>query len=206
MKSIKGTETEKNLLKAFAGESEARNRYTYFAGVAKKAGYEQIAAIFLETADNEKEHAKVFFKLLKDACVEVTHTVCTAPLESTEECLLAAAAGERDEWSEMYPTFAEVADREGFPAIAETFRQIATVEQHHEARYLKLAENVREGKVFAKEKEIQWKCRNCGTCTPAPPPPRCARPACIPRRSLKNWRTTSNRPFSRNMIGAGFTS
>ena len=140
MKSIKGTETEKNLLKAFAGESEARNRYTYFAGVAKKAGYEQIAAIFLETADNEKEHAKVFFKLLKDACVEVTHTVCTAPLESTEECLLAAAAGERDEWSEMYPTFAEVADREGFPAIAETFRQIATVEQHHEARYLKLAE------------------------------------------------------------------
>ena len=100
MKSIKGTETEKNLLKAFAGESEARNRYTYFAGVAKKAGYEQIAAIFLETADNEKEHAKVFFKLLKDACVEVTHTVCTAPLESTEECLLAAAAGERDEWSE----------------------------------------------------------------------------------------------------------
>mgnify|MGYP000021459345 FL=1 len=157
MKSIKGTETEKNLLKAFAGESEARNRYTYFAGVAKKAGYEQIAAIFLETADNEKEHAKVFFKLLKDACVEVTHAVCTAPLESTEDCLLAAAAGEHDEWSDMYP-----ADREGFPAIAETFRKIASVEQHHEARYLKLAENVREGRVFAKEKEIQWKCRNCG--------------------------------------------
>ena len=112
MKSIKGTETEKNLLKAFAGESEARNRYTYFAGVAKKAGYEQIAAIFLETADNEKEHAKVFFKLLKDACVEVTHAVCTAPLESTEDCLLAAAAGEHDEWSDMYPAFAEVADRE----------------------------------------------------------------------------------------------
>lgn len=102
MKSIKGTETEKNLLKAFAGESEARNRYTYFAGVAKKAGYEQIAAIFLETADNEKEHAKVFFKLLKDACIEVTHAVCTAPLESTEDCLLAAAAGEHDEWSDMY--------------------------------------------------------------------------------------------------------
>ena len=162
MQSIKGTETEKNLLKAFAGESEARNRYTYFAGVAKKAGYEQIAAIFLETADNEKEHAKVFFKLLKDACVEVTHAVCTAPLESTEDCLLAAAAGEHDEWSDMYPAFAEVADREGFPAIAETFRKIASVEQHHEARYLKLAENVREGRVFAKEKEIQWKCRNCG--------------------------------------------
>ena len=117
MKSIKGTETEKNLLKAFAGESEARNRYTYFAGVAKKAGYEQIAAIFLETADNEKEHAKVFFKLLKDACVEVTHAVCTAPLESTEDCLLAAAAGEHDEWSDMYPAFAEVADREGFRSV-----------------------------------------------------------------------------------------
>ena len=169
MKSIKGTETEKNLLKAFAGESEARNRYTYFAGVAKKAGYEQIAAIFLETADNEKEHAKVFFKLLKDACVEVTHTVCTAPLESTEECLLAAAAGERDEWSEMYPTFAEVADREGFPA---------TVEQHHEARYLKLAENVREGKVFAKEKEIQWKCRNCGYVHTGSTAPKVC-PACV---------------------------
>ena len=156
MKSIKGTETEKNLLKAFAGESEARNRYTYFAGVAKKAGYEQIAAIFLETADNEKEHAKVFFKLLKDACVEVTHTVCTAPLESTEECLLAAAAGERDEWSEMYPTFAE----------------------HHEARYLKLAENVREGKVFAKEKEIQWKCRNCGYVHTGSTAPKVC-PACV---------------------------
>ena len=162
MKSIKGTETEKNLLKAFAGESEARNRYTYFAGVAKKAGYEQIAAIFLETADNEKEHAKVFFKLLNDAWVEVTHAFCTAPLVFSEDCLLAAAAGEHDEWSDMYPAFAEVADREGFPAIAETFRKIASVEQHHEARYLKLAENVREGRVFAKEKEIQWKCRNCG--------------------------------------------
>ena len=172
MKSIKGTETEKNLLKAFAGESEARNRYTYFAGVAKKAGYEQIAAIFLETADNEKEHAKVFFKLLKDACVEVTHTVCTAPLESTEECLLAAAAGERDEWSEMYPTFAECA----------------------KARYL------------PRKRKSSGSAATAVTCTPAPPPPRCARPACIPRRSLKNWRTTSNRPFSRNMIGAGFTS
>lgn len=161
MKSIKGTETEKNLLKAFAGESEARNRYSYFAGVAKKAGYEQIAAIFLETADNEKEHAKVFFKLLKGACLEVTHTVCTAPLKSTEECLL-AAAGEHEEWADMYPAFAGVADREGFPAIAETFRQIATVERHHEARYRKLAENVRTGVVFARQEEIQWKCRNCG--------------------------------------------
>ena len=159
---LKGSKTEANLWKAFAGESMARNKYTYFASKAKKEGFEQIAAIFEETAGNEKEHAKVFFKLLKDACVEVTHAVCTAPLESTEDCLLAAAAGEHDEWSDMYPAFAEVADREGFPAIAETFRKIASVEQHHEARYLKLAENVREGRVFAKEKEIQWKCRNCG--------------------------------------------
>jgi len=178
MKSIKGTETEKNLLKAFAGESEARNRYTYFAGVARKAGYEQIAAVFLETADNEKEHAKVFFKLLKNACVEVTHAVCTAPLESTEECLLAAAAGEHDEWSGMYPAFAEVADREGFPAIAETFRRIAAVEQHHEARYLKLAENVREGRVFTKEKETRWKCRNCGYVHTGSSAPRVC-PACV---------------------------
>lgn len=177
MKSIKGTETEKNLLKAFAGESEARNRYTYFSGVAKKAGYEQIAAIFIETADNEKEHAKVFFKLLKDACVEVSHTVCTAPLESTEACLLAAAAGEYEEWSDMYPSFAEVADAEGFPAIAETFRQIATVEQHHEARYRKLAENVKNGTVFAKPDSIEWKCRNCGyVSTGADAPKVC--PAC----------------------------
>ena len=163
MKSITGTETENTLLQAFAGESEARNRYTYFAGVAKKAGYEQIAAIFLETADNEKEHAKVFFKLLKDACIEVTHTVCTAPLESTEECLLAAAAGEHDEWSEMYPTFAEVADR---------------VEQHHEARYRKLAENVREGAVFAKKQETQWKCRNCGYIHTGDTAPKVC-PACV---------------------------
>ena len=171
MKSIKGTETKKKQHKTKTNQPEAPNRYTYLAGVAKKAGYEQIAALFLETADNEKEHAKVFFKLLKDACIEVTRAVCTAPLESTEDCLLAAAAGEHDEWSDMYPAFAEVADREGFPAIAETFRKIASVEQHHEARYLKLAENVREGRVFAKEKEIQWKCRNCGyvlTGSPAP--------------------------------------
>lgn len=160
--NIKGTETEKNLLKAFAGESEARNKYTYFAGVAKKAGYEQIAAIFQETADNEKEHAKVFFKLLKDACVEVTHNVGTIALTNTEACLMAAAAGEHEEWSEMYPTFAEVAEKEGFPSIAETFRRVASVEKHHEERYLKLAENVRNGKVFAKEEEIEWKCRNCG--------------------------------------------
>lgn len=206
MKSIKGTETEKNLLKAFAGESEARNRYTYFAGVAKKAGYEQIAAIFLETADNEKEHAKVFFKLLKDACVEVTHAVCTAPLESTEDCLLAAAAGEHDEWSDMYPAFAEVADREGFPAIAETFRKIASVEQHHEARYLKLAENVREGRVLPRRRKSSGSAATAVMYIPVPLPPRYVRPVHIPRHSLKNWRTTFNNLFPRNMIGAGFTS
>ncbi len=160
--NIKGTQTEKNLLLAFAGESEARNKYTYFASVVKKAGYEQIAAIFLETADNEKEHAKVFFKLLKDACVEVTHAVSTIAMTGAEACLRAAAAGEHEEWSEMYPALAEVAEKEGFPTIAETFRRIAEVERHHEERYLKLAENIQAGKVFAKDEEIQWKCRNCG--------------------------------------------
>ncbi|MFR4417883.1 MAG: rubrerythrin family protein [Akkermansia sp.] len=202
MKSIKGTETEKNLLKAFAGESEARNHDTYFAGVAKKAGYEQIAAIFLETADNEKEHAKVFFKLLKDACIEVTHAVCTAPLESTEDCLLAAAAGEHDEWSTCTPRLPRWLTVKASPPLRKPSAS-ATVEQHHEARYLKLAENVREGKV-AKEKEISGSAATAVTCHRLHRPKVC--PACVhPRRSLKNWRTT-NRPFSRNMIGAGFTS
>ncbi len=160
--NIKGTQTEKNLLLAFAGESEARNKYTYFASVVKKAGYEQMAAIFLETAANEKEHSKIFFKLLKDSCVEVSHAVSTIAMTSAEACLQAAADGEHEEWSQMYPAFAEVAEKEGFPTIAETFRKVAEVERHHEARYRKLAENIRNGKVFAKDEEIQWKCRNCG--------------------------------------------
>ena len=186
MKSIKGTETEKNLLKAFAGESEARNRYTYFAGVAKKAGYEQIAAIFLETADNEKEHAKVFFKLLKDACVEVTHAVCTAPLESTEDCLLAAAAGEHDEWSDMYPAFAEVADREGFPSS-----------------WLKMCA---KAGFLPRRRKSSGSAATAVMYIPVPLPPRYVRPVHIPRHSLKNWRTIFNNFLSRDMVEAGFTS
>ncbi len=162
MKSLAGTQTELNLLKGFAGESEARNRYTYFASIAKKEGYEQICAIFLETADNEKEHAKVFFKYLKGTCHEVTHTVCTGPLTTTRECLLAAAAGEYEEWHDLYGAWADVADEEGFPEIAASLRAIATVEQHHEARYRKLAANIDDANVFKKPEAILWKCRNCG--------------------------------------------
>ncbi|SEH76519.1 rubrerythrin [Akkermansia glycaniphila] len=162
MKALTGTRTEKNLMAAFAGESQARNRYNYFAGVAKKEGYEQISAIFAETADNEKEHAKVFFKHLNGACAEITTTVCTAPLTTTEECLRAAAAGEHEEWSDMYPTFADIAEEEGFTAIAKAFRYIATVEKHHEERYLALANNIATGSVFEKPQSEQWICRNCG--------------------------------------------
>lgn len=206
MKSIKGTETEKNLLKAFAGESEARNRYTYFAGVAKKAGYEQIAAIFLETADNEKEHAKVFFKLLKDACVEVTHAVCTAPLESTEDCLLAAAAGEHDEWSDMYPAFAEVADREGFPPLRKLSARLppwSSTMKPATSSWLKMCA---KAGFLPRRRKSNGSAATAVMYIPVPLPPRYVRLVHIPRHSLKNWRTTFNNLFSRNMIGAGFTS
>ena len=160
-KSLKGTRTEHNLMAAFAGESQARNRYTYYAGVAKKEGYEQISAIFIETADNEKEHAKRFFKFLEGTPVEITATYPSS-FGDTINNLEAAAGGENEEWTTLYPTFADVADEEGFPAIATVFRRIAEVEKHHEARYLKLLENVKTGKVFLKDVSIEWKCRNCG--------------------------------------------
>ncbi|MBQ2722962.1 MAG: rubrerythrin family protein [Opitutales bacterium] len=159
--NIKGTKTEKNLMSAFAGESQARNRYTYFASVAKKEGYEQISAIFTETADNEKEHAKRFYKFLGETAVEITGTFC-AHLGDTMSNLLAAAEGEYDEWHNLYCKFADEADEEGFAEIAIVFRKIAEVEAHHEARYRKLAQNIKEGKVFQKDSTIQWKCRNCG--------------------------------------------
>ena len=161
-KSIKGTQTEKNLLTSFAGESQARMRYTYFASVAKKEGYEQIAAIFTETADQEKEHAKRMFKFLEGGMVEITASYPAGILSTTVENLKAAAAGENEEWSELYPEFAKVADEEGFPQIAEAFRRIATVEAGHEARYLKLYERMINGTVFEDEEEIEWQCRNCG--------------------------------------------
>jgi rubrerythrin len=162
MKSIKGSETEKNLLKAFVGESQARNKYTYFASVAKKEGYEQISAIFLETAENEKEHAKVFFKYLEGGDVEITASYPAGKIGKTEENLVAAANGEKMEWGKIYPEFEKIARKEGFEEVAKSFKEIAEVEAKHEARYRKLAENVKTGKVFKKEKIVKWKCLNCG--------------------------------------------
>ncbi len=159
---FKGSKTEKNLLASFAGESQARNRYTFFASVARKEGYEQIAAIFQETADNEKEHAELFFKHLKGGMVELAAAYPAGIISSTTENLKAAAEGEKAEWGTIYPNFAEVADQEGFPEIAETFRNVAKVEAYHERRYLKLLENVNQGKVFKKNAPTKWKCRNCG--------------------------------------------
>ena len=159
---FEGSNTEKNLLAAFAGESQARTRYTFFASVAKKEGYEQIAAIFQETADNEKEHAKLFFKHLKGGMVEVKAAYPAGVIASTAENLKAAAEGEKLEWGTLYPNFADVAEQEGFSDVARTFRSIAKVEANHERRYLKLLENLKQRKVFKKDKPIKWKCRNCG--------------------------------------------
>ena len=162
MKSLEGTQTKINLLKGFAGESEARNRYTFFAGVAKREGYEQISAIFLATADNERAHAKVFFRYLNGESAEITSEVVTGTLKTTHECLLEAAAGEYNEWHNLYNTWADTADQEGFPDIADSLRLIATVEMHHENRYRKLAGNIVDGTVFEKPLVIKWICRNCG--------------------------------------------
>ena len=161
-KSVKGTKTEQNLLKAFAGESQARSRYTFFASVAKKEGYEQISGVFMETAEQEKEHAKRFFKFLEGGMVEITASYPAGKIGTTMENLAAAAAGENEEWAEMYPEFAAIADEEGFPAIAEVFRNVATVEEQHEIRYRKLLAHVEAGDVFSREEEIYWQCRNCG--------------------------------------------
>lgn len=161
-KSLKGTQTEKNLGISFAGESQARMRYTYFASAAKKEGYEQIAAIFQETADQEKEHAKRMFKWLEGGMVEITASYPSGVIGTTLENLKAAAAGENEEWTMDYPKFADIADEEGFPAIANMYREIAKAEKGHEERYLALAKNVEEGKVFAKDEEVTWQCRNCG--------------------------------------------
>ena len=161
-KSVKGTQTEKNLLTSFAGESQARMRYTYFASVAKKEGYEQIAAIFTETADQEKEHAKRMFKWLEGGMVEITASYPAGVIGTTAENLKAAAAGENEEWTADYPHFADVADEEGFPAIAVMYRNIAIAEKGHEERYLALLKNIEDGKVFKKEETVTWQCRNCG--------------------------------------------
>ena len=162
MKNLKGTQTEKNLLAAFAGESQARNRYTYFASQAKKECYEQIAAIFLETAENEKEHAKVYFKHLQGGMVEITAMYPAGVIGTTEENLKEAADGEKAEWGTIYPGFATIAKKEGFPEIARSFQQIAEVEAHHEKRYRALLVNLEKKQVFKREKVMKWKCRNCG--------------------------------------------
>ena len=162
MKSVKGTLTEKNLLKSFAGESQARNRYNFFASVAKKEGFEQIAGVFAETADQEKEHAKKFFKYLEGGDLEITATYPAGKIGTTSETLVAAAAGEHEEWDVLYAEFAKVADEEGFAEIAETFRQIAIVEAEHERRYLKLLSRISDGNFFVRDGEIWWQCRNCG--------------------------------------------
>ena len=162
MSSLKGTKTEQNLLKAFAGESQARNRYTFFASKAKKEGYVQIQNIFLETAANEKEHAEVFFKHLEGGMVEITATYPAGKIGTTAENLLAAAEGEKEEWDLLYPDFAKTAEDEGFPKVAESFTEIAEVEEEHEKRYRKLLANVENGTVFKRDEEVEWHCLNCG--------------------------------------------
>jgi len=160
--SIKGTQTEQNLLKSFAGESQARNRYTFFASKAKKDGFEQIAAFFEETAAQEKEHAKLFFKFLEGGMVEITATFPAGVIGSTAENLLAAAEGEKEEWTEVYPEFAKIAEEEGFSKIAEAFKLVATVEKRHEERYRKLLKNIENDVVFNRSEKMEWACRNCG--------------------------------------------
>jgi len=162
MSTLKGTKTEQNLLKAFAGESQARMRYDYFAKQAKKEGLEQISGIFAETALNEKKHAKRFFKFLEGGMVEITAMYPAGKIDSTFENLKAAAEGENEEWTELYPEFAKIAEEEGFKEVAVTFRMIAKVEKAHEDRYVKLYNNLEEGKIFEKDNKIIWKCRNCG--------------------------------------------
>ena len=162
MKSLKGTQTERNILAAFAGESQARNRYDYFAGAAKKDGFVQIADIFTETALQEKEHAKRLFMFLEGGDVEITAAFPAGIITGTEANLYAAAAGEHHEYTEMYPSFAKIADSEGFSEVASVMRNIAIAEQYHEERFLAFAKNIKEGRVFVREPPVVWRCRNCG--------------------------------------------
>ncbi len=177
MKSIKGTQTEKNLLKAFAGESQARNRYDFYAKEARKEGLEQIAAIFEETAENERSHAKQFFRYLQGGMVEITAAYPAGVIGNTLENLKAAAEGENEEWTHLYPEFARIAEEEGFKDIATTFKIIAKVEKAHEERYLKLYSNLESGKVFERDGRVVWKCRVCGYLHEGKKPPKNC-PAC----------------------------
>jgi len=190
-KSLRGTRTEKNLLAAFAGESQARNRYTYAASVAKKEGYVQISAIFEETANHEKEHAKRLFKLLEGGDVEVTATFPAGTIGSTVENLIHAYEGEHHENAEMYPEFAKIAKEEGFDDIAKVFTSIGEAEKWHEERYRALEANIKNGKVFNREKSSSWTCKNCGytlSCNEAPPAcPACSHPKDYFELSPRNW-------------------
>ena len=177
MKSIKGTKTEQNLVTAFAGESQARNRYTYFAGQAKKEGYVQISMIFEETANQEKEHAKRLFKFLEGGEIEVQASFPAGVIGSTLENLKAAAAGENYEQEKMYPEFARIAEEEGFSEIAAVFRAIAVAEKQHEKRFKELAENIEKGRVFKREEQVVWRCLNCGYIHSGSEPPETC-PAC----------------------------
>ncbi|HVO40752.1 MAG TPA: rubrerythrin family protein [Spirochaetia bacterium] len=183
MATIKGTKTEQNLLKAFAGESQARNRYTYFAGAARKEGFEQIANIFQETADNEKEHAKVFFGHLEGGELEITAMYPAGAVKGTQDNLEAAAAGEKMEWTTLYPEFGKIAREEGFPEVARSFEQIAKAEKFHEGRYRKLLDNVSSGSAFKKPAAVKWHCINCGYIFEGPEPPKEC-PACRHPRSF----------------------
>jgi rubrerythrin len=191
MKSLKGTQTEKNILTAFAGESQARNRYTFFASKAKKEGYEQIHGIFLETADNEKEHAERLFKFLEGGDAEVKASFPTGIIGSTMDNLKAAAGGENYEHTTMYPEFANTADEEGFPEVAEAMRAIAGAEKQHEKRYLGLLNNLNKNMVFKRNEIVKWKCRNCGYIHEGIEPPEecpaCAHPKSYYELLSENW-------------------
>ncbi|HEY9595466.1 MAG TPA: rubrerythrin family protein [Spirochaetia bacterium] len=176
-KSIKGSKTEQNLLKAFAGESQARNRYTFFATVARKEGFEQIANIFQETAENEREHAKVFFSHLEGGDLEITASYPAGAIKDTKSNLQAAAAGERLEWTTLYSDFAKIAREEGYPEVASSFEQVAKVEKFHEERYNKLTANVANGEVFKRKTAVKWHCINCGYVYEGTEPPKVC-PAC----------------------------
>jgi rubrerythrin len=189
--SLKGTKTEQNLLKAFAGESQARNRYAFFASAARKEGFEQIAAIFTETAENEKEHAKVFFKHLEGGELEITAGYPAGKIGDTRTNLLAAADGEKTEWTTLYADFEKTAREEGFPEVARSFQQIAKVEAFHETRYRKLAANVEKGEVFRRKTRVKWHCMNCGYVFEGEEPPKecpaCRHPQSYYEVLAENW-------------------
>jgi rubrerythrin len=191
MSSLRGTKTEENLLTAFAGESQARNRYTYFASAARKEGFVQIADIFEETANQEREHAKRFFKFLEGGDVEIQATFPAGVIGSTAENLKAAAAGEHHEWESLYPGFAATAREEGLDAVADAFEAISVAEKQHEKRYLGLLANVEAGTVFQKDKKVVWRCRNCGYLHEGPEAPKacpaCAHPQAHFELLAENW-------------------